>query len=1008
MDTITGNFQTTDEDFYPFAFGTADSVDFDLVKQIYCYPAANIPPGQNTQTRSVTVNDHLYAVIIVTQDAILNPHQEYHNFFWDDASAMFCTLVNVYGYSKDHIYVHYYNGTSPKSGGDLDKDEPNHDYDIDYPASKSRILETFDNLAGTSNSDPNIPALTPSDQLFVFIEGHGLKLNNHSSLVCAYPGPYYNYLYDNELAQHVENINCAQMLFLVQPCFSGNFATELTDYSNYTVSCKNRTVHTATSADLYSTTESYMTNNQYMEYSFYWTAAARKGYPIFNQPWKTYDYEPGEFPFDQYYPFNDHPDDHDPDLNGDGFVQMEEAFAYADYMDAWSVTGYYHPDNQCWECYEEPQNKDKIGYDNGTKYNNLITLFGISGSVLDDDYLLTNRNYMAGNTITVPEDMTFTIDNNASIYLTGEDGKIEVSEDGQLDLNEDVNVNNNSISVHGYIEVEPNVTFNNVTISLNNDNSTTFEQTTFDGSELTSYCPNLDISNSSFTSQGYLMTNLYNGNININNTSFNNTWLYMENKSNIHGLLATVNNCTFQTVYTMAAIDLWGYDKFYIENNTMHGYYNGIQLNNSGEGQSGNQNIFNNEIYGCTMTGILVYNSTASISSNYIHNNKYGIRLNDNCNIALYGNPGATTYDDVNYITDNDSYEVYISTGSFPWSFHYNAIIDEDNQGNPDDPMVYYEPSSNGNALKDVKYNCWGNNFNAADDLYPSGYMVEPRWCPGNGGGGNKSTEIAKQVFETGLTHFDSLEYTQAKTYFDSVVNNYPHTQFAESAMKELFALEQFLNNDYSTLKSFYQTNDSIQADTTLSKLGAFLANKCEVRIENWQNAIDHYEDIIDNPETPADSIFAVIDLGYTYLLMENDTSNRSVAMGKYTEFVPKSEKEYREKVNYLLSLLPVKKNQSQQQIVNSSAEDGILSQNYPNPFGTTTRITYNLSAESNVQLKVYNYAGQLIRIYNERTKPKGIHYIDFDASTLQNGIYLYEIYINGQQESMKKMVIMK
>lgn len=188
-------------------------------------------------------------------------------------------------------------------------------------AAKSRILETFDNLAGTSNSDPNIPVLTPSDQLFVFIEGHGINNGGHSTLACAYPGPYYDYLYDFELAQLVENINCAQMLFLIQPCFSGNFAIALTDYNNYTVSCKNRSVHTATSADLYSTTEIYMTDFRYTEYSFYWTAAARKIYPVFDAPWIP-SYAAGSFPFDQYYPFPDHPDDHDPDLNGDGLVHL--------------------------------------------------------------------------------------------------------------------------------------------------------------------------------------------------------------------------------------------------------------------------------------------------------------------------------------------------------------------------------------------------------------------------------------------------------------------------------------------------------------------------------------------------------------------------------------------------------------------------------------------------------------------------------------------------------------
>jgi len=887
--------------------------------------------------------------------------------FWNDTFLMWEMLQDK-GYSPDHIYVLFADGQDYLSTAERYRPNDPTVTVTDYSATYSNVENVFNGLANGSNGFPQV---TQDDFLFVWTFDHGGGSNGNSYLCLLGDSS----MTDDQFAALVNPIQANKKVFWMQQCFSGGFYDELESNNTFFHSaCQPN--ESAWRAD----------NTPDME----------------NEVINGITYNHGEFNFHVYSPVNGESPAYftsynnesysNADLNNDNYISMYESWI-------WEST---HESS-----IETPLLSDlgSIGSYTSLEYPTLLHT-DITNNETDRGLIGVSKD------VHITSGKQLQLISNSDVHLLN-NADLIVDAGATLIIEDNVIISGNyanKIIVNGNIQIGQNITFNDVEIKLlNSTTSITFVQTNFNESELTSYCPNLDISNSSFTSQGYLMTNLYNGNININNTSFYNTWLYIKNKSNTPGLTATINNCTFQTIfYAMSAFELWGYDKFNIENNSIQSYYSGIEIHNSGQGSSGNQNIFNNDIYACTQSGMNIYNSTASISSNYIHNNKYGIRLNDNCNIALYGNPGATTYDDVNYITDNDSYEVYISTGSFPWSFHYNAIIDEDNQGNPDDPMVYYEPSSNGNALKDVKYNCWGNNFNAADDLYPSGYMVEPRWCPGNGGGGNKSTEIAKQLFETGLTHFDSLEYTRAKTYFDSVVNNYPHTQFAESAMKELFALEQFLTNDYSTLKSFYQTNDSIQADTTLSKLGAFLANKCEVRIGNWQNAIDHYEDIIDNPETPADSIFAVIDLGYTYLLMENDTSNRSVAMGKYTEFVPKSEKEYREKVNYLLSLLPVKKNQSQQQIVNSSAEDGILSQNYPNPFGTTTRITYNLSAESNVQLKVYNYAGQLIRTYNERTKPKGTHYIDFDASTLQNGIYLYEIYINGQQESMKKMVIMK
>lgn len=80
----------------------------------------------------------------------------------------------------------------------------------------------------------------------------------------------------------------------------------------------------------------------------------------------------------------------------------------------------------------------------------------------------------------------------------------------------------------------------------------------------------------------------------------------------------------------------------------------------------------------------------------------------------------------------------------------------------------------------------------------------------------------------------------------------------------------------------------------------------------------------------------------------------------------------------------------------------------YPNPFSGTTRICYKLENESNIQLHIYNYTGQLIESFDEGTKTKGVHSIEFNASGLNNGIYFYSIYVNGQTSDTKKMTIMK
>jgi hypothetical protein len=356
LDSLTSTYQIIDQNQYPACFGDVDYSEYEVVSQIYYYPPVTIPPNQNAPDYATT-NDNLYAVLIVTQDAEQWPGNQ-PNRFWYDVSVVYNTLIQVYGYSKDNIYVHYYDGTSPRSPEDLD-DPYDPSYDIDYTAEKDRILKTFDNLSGVSTSDPNIPKLEPHNQLFVYVDGHGLDINNHSTIICKYPNT--EYLYDDELADAIEEIDCAQMIFLFQPCFSGNFAYELTDYNSYNVACENRIVHTSTSLDLYSTSEYYLTGDRYTEFTFYWTAAVRGFYPVFLSPWVESEYAAGDFPFDTLYPFDDHDDDYSPDLNNDGFVQMKEAFLYADDMDAWSPNGYNHYDNNCWECYEEPENENTMG-----------------------------------------------------------------------------------------------------------------------------------------------------------------------------------------------------------------------------------------------------------------------------------------------------------------------------------------------------------------------------------------------------------------------------------------------------------------------------------------------------------------------------------------------------------------------------------------------------------------------------------------------------------------------
>jgi hypothetical protein len=103
------------------------------------------------------------------------------------------------------------------------------------------------------------------------------------------------------------------------------------------------------------------------------------------------------------------------------------------------------------------------------------------------------------------------------------------------------------------------------------------------------------------------------------------------------------------------------------------------------------------------------------------------------------------------------------------------------------------------------------------------------------------------------------------------------------------------------------------------------------------------------------------------------------------------------------------------------------LSQNYPNPFNPNTKIKYTIPTPPSssplvkgrnevgfVSLKVYDILGrEVATLVNEEQSP-GVYEIEFDASKLPSGVYLYRLRatpIGGQSgdfSAVKKMILLK
>lgn len=83
------------------------------------------------------------------------------------------------------------------------------------------------------------------------------------------------------------------------------------------------------------------------------------------------------------------------------------------------------------------------------------------------------------------------------------------------------------------------------------------------------------------------------------------------------------------------------------------------------------------------------------------------------------------------------------------------------------------------------------------------------------------------------------------------------------------------------------------------------------------------------------------------------------------------------------------------------------LSQNYPNPFNPSTIIEYSLVNSEFVTLKVYDVLGNEISTLVNEQKNAGKYKMNFDASSLTSGIYIYRLSA-GNNILSRKMILIK
>lgn len=82
------------------------------------------------------------------------------------------------------------------------------------------------------------------------------------------------------------------------------------------------------------------------------------------------------------------------------------------------------------------------------------------------------------------------------------------------------------------------------------------------------------------------------------------------------------------------------------------------------------------------------------------------------------------------------------------------------------------------------------------------------------------------------------------------------------------------------------------------------------------------------------------------------------------------------------------------------------LFSNYPNPFNPSTVINYAVKEAGLVKIKVFDILGSEVAELVNETKELGYHSVEFNASNLPSGVYIYTLQVNGFSASQKMLLL--
>ena len=276
-------------------------------------------------------------------------------------------------------------------------------------------------------------------------------------------------------------------------------------------------------------------------------------------------------------------------------------------------------------------------------------------------------------------------------------------------------------------------------------------------------------------------------------------------------------------------------------------------------------------------------------------------------------------------------------------------------------------------------------------------------------GGINVSLTELEESYAAANKYFVTGEILPAKVVYEQIVQAQYTALEKAPAYSKLITIGNLTGSDelyFTDLQYVFNNIINSVTDSLVKKIYLQKSILCDISKKEYLNAIEGFDNIIQQNPNSQEAIYAELDIITTALRIDtNNTQLGKISGGKY---LLKDRSDYLSKLNGLLTEKFSINTSNEQKVI---PEEYHLYQNYPNPFNPATIIKFDLPKDGIVELGVYDILGKKITTLINEYRSAGSYEQSFNASSaaggLASGIYLYRIKVNDFV-SAKKMILVK